>query len=88
VFLVFNEFEELERYRSGQTGQTVNLLAQPSEVRILPSPPRRSHWFGIEFSNCSAGEPQQSHEACGTFEIRELGFWFLEWCSMEARGRE
>ncbi len=28
-----------ERYRSGQTGQTVNLLAQPSEVRILPSPP-------------------------------------------------
>ncbi len=31
---------DLERYRSGQTGQTVNLLAQPSEVRILPSPPR------------------------------------------------
>ena len=35
-----------ERYRSGQTGQTVNLLAMPSEVRILPSPPRRllSRW--------------------------------------------
>ncbi len=30
-----------ERYRSGQTGQTVNLLAMPSEVRILPSPPFR-----------------------------------------------
>ena len=29
-----------ERYRSGQTGQTVNLLVLPSEVRILPSPPR------------------------------------------------
>ena len=25
-------------YRSGQTGQTVNLLAKPSEVRILPPP--------------------------------------------------
>ncbi len=28
-----------ERYPSGQRGQTVNLLAMPSEVRILPSPP-------------------------------------------------
>ncbi len=27
------------RYQSGQMGQTVNLLAQPSEVRILLSPP-------------------------------------------------
>ena len=27
------------RYRSGQTGQTVNLLAMPSKVRILPCPP-------------------------------------------------
>ena len=26
-------------YRSGQTGQTVNLLAMPSKVRILPLPP-------------------------------------------------
>ncbi len=26
------------RYQSGQMGQTVNLLAQPSEVRILLSP--------------------------------------------------
>jgi hypothetical protein len=25
--------------RVGQRGQTVNLLAMPSEVRILPSPP-------------------------------------------------
>ena len=30
---------EPERYPSGQRGQTVNLLAMPSEVRILPSPP-------------------------------------------------
>ena len=28
-----------ERFPSGQRGQTVNLLAMPSEVRILPSPP-------------------------------------------------
>ncbi|MDK2910197.1 MAG: hypothetical protein PWR20_1764 [Bacteroidales bacterium] len=26
------------RFQSGQMGQTVNLLAQPSEVRILLSP--------------------------------------------------
>jgi hypothetical protein len=30
---------EPERFPSGQRGQTVNLLAMPSEVRILPSPP-------------------------------------------------
>ncbi len=29
----------MERFQSGQMGQTVNLLAMPSEVRILPSPP-------------------------------------------------
>ena len=29
-----------ERFPSGQREQTVNLPAQPSEVRILPSPPR------------------------------------------------
>ena len=28
-----------ERFPSGQRGQTVNLLSQTSEVRILPSPP-------------------------------------------------
>ena len=28
-----------ERYPSGQRGQTVNLLAMPTEVRILLSPP-------------------------------------------------
>jgi hypothetical protein len=29
----------MEGFPSGQRGQTVNLLAQPSEVRILPPPP-------------------------------------------------
>ena len=40
IFRGETNLDELERYRSGQTGQTVNLLAQPSEVRILPSPPQ------------------------------------------------
>ncbi len=31
----------MERFPSGQRGQTVNLLAQPSMVRIHPSPPPR-----------------------------------------------
>jgi hypothetical protein len=30
-----------ERFPSGQREQTVNLPAQPSEVRILPSPPAK-----------------------------------------------
>ena len=34
-----NEDLASERFPSGQRGQTVNLLAMPSEVRILPSPP-------------------------------------------------
>ena len=29
----------MEGFPSGQRGQTVNLLAKPSEVRILPPPP-------------------------------------------------
>ena len=35
------------RYRSGQTGQTVNLLAKPSQVRILLSPQKLSSKFQI-----------------------------------------
>ena len=34
----------VEGYRSGQTGQTVNLLAMPSQVRILPPPPQLRAW--------------------------------------------
>ncbi len=32
-----------EGFPSGQRDQTVNLTAQPSEVRILPPPPNCSH---------------------------------------------
>ena len=35
-----DRLEVSEGFPSGQRGQTVNLLAQPSEVRILPPPPR------------------------------------------------
>ena len=38
---------EMERFPSGQRGQTVNLLAMPSEVRILPSPPVNSVPFDL-----------------------------------------
>ena len=34
----------MEGYSSGQRGQTVNLLAKPSEVRILPPPP----FYGVQ----------------------------------------
>ena len=35
-----------EGFPSGQRGQTVNLLAQPSEVRILPPPPAYTRAWG------------------------------------------
>ena len=39
MIYVINTYPELlEGYSSGQRGQTVNLLALPSEVRILPPP--------------------------------------------------
>ena len=39
----------VERYPSGQRGQTVNLLAMPTEVRILLSPPSgvTADWAGV-----------------------------------------
>ncbi len=51
----------MERFPSGQRGQTVNLLAMPSEVRILPSPPGLFGVIeGMEDENLSptgGGEP-------------------------------
>ena len=39
MIYVINTYPEiLEGYSSGQRGQTVNLLALPSQVRILPPP--------------------------------------------------
>jgi hypothetical protein len=37
-------------FRSGQTGQTVNLLATPSKVRILIPPPFLKSPANIEFA--------------------------------------
>lgn len=47
-----------EGYRSGQTGQTVNLMALPSQVRILHSPSSfiNSGWLsggGLFFESCA-----------------------------------
>src|SRR5918912_1039895 len=44
LFDICHIFQDNARFRSegfpsGQRGQTVNLLAQPSKVRILPPPP-------------------------------------------------
>ena len=41
IILELSSFEirDWGRYSSGQRGQTVNLLAMPSKVRILPGPP-------------------------------------------------
>ena len=39
-----------ERYPSGQRGRAVNPLAQPTEVRILPSPPVQGSKFKVQGS--------------------------------------
>ena len=47
MIYVINTYPKiLEGYSSGQRGQTVNLLALPSQVRILP-PPNNSHDAGM-----------------------------------------
>ena len=58
---------DMERYPSGQREQTVNLSAQPSEVRILPSPRKIiSKFAGIaQLARASAFQA----EGCG-FESR------------------
>ena len=38
IMFIFASSMHLGRYQSGQMEQTVNLLASPSEVRILPCP--------------------------------------------------
>ncbi len=40
-FAALSVYDTPGRYQSGQMGQTVNLLAKPSEVRILPSPQKK-----------------------------------------------
>ena len=42
----------LARFPSGQRGQTVNLLAQPSQVRILVSPPFPTQPRGSPPAHC------------------------------------
>ena len=64
------------RFPSGQRGQTVNLLSQTSEVRILPSPPsliraraeRRAN--PANRGNSSAGRAPAFQAGCRGFESR------------------
>ncbi len=42
--------KDMVGFRSGQTGQTVNLLATPSKVRILIPPPLLKSPVNIEFA--------------------------------------
>ncbi len=58
---------KLGRFPSGQRGQTVNLLAQPSEVRTLPSPPVESHGTG---GNSSIGRASAFQAEGRGFEPR------------------
>ena len=47
----------LEGFPSGQRDQTVNLTAQPSEVRILPPPfTLFIQGLGASSASCSAGQ--------------------------------
>ncbi len=56
------------RFPSGQRGQTVNLLAKPSEVQILPSPPQRCGYCGV----CWAGIAQLARASA--FQAEGRGF--------------
>lgn len=81
-FRVFSGFlscgiEFLGGYRSGQTGQTVNLLAMPSQVRIL-HPPLLQVDFSIgEFE---IAEREEMGEMGGLLLFRS---WkWLIWCQL------
>ena len=59
-------------YRSGQTGQTVNLLAQPSEVRILPPPLQETLVSGRARRKSEAGVAQLARASA--FQAEGRGF--------------
>jgi hypothetical protein len=60
-----------EGFPSGQRGQTVNLLAQPSKVRILPPPPEFSASVSAsEWPGFAAALQQGVLCTSGGFEVR------------------
>ena len=66
---------EWERFPSGQRGQTVNLLAMPSEVRILPSPPgfRAVDWLSPSTFFIHLTQIETSAEGLMMRLVRERG---------------
>ena len=66
-------FEVPEGYSSGQRGQTVNLLAKPSEVRILPPPPLRATEVNATLrGEAEFGEAEDSSRKTG---VAPLLYW-------------
>ena len=57
---------EVEGYPSGQRGQTVNLLATPTEVRILPPPPSFARKRAGNLMPPGYGRQAGSSEGCPT----------------------
>lgn len=54
-----------EGFPSGQRDQTVNLTAQPSEVRILPPPPKRIRPGRLDAEGRSIGDcTREGQKAC------------------------
>ena len=74
--MVFGERRFSGRFPSGQRDQTVNLTAQPSEVRILPSPPKdnrpdgEDRRFGLRGGNSSVGRASAFQAEGRGFEPR------------------
>ena len=62
----------MEGFPSGQRGQTVNLLAQPSEVQILPPPPCKVEMVAgtIKRGNSSVGRASAFQAERRGFESR------------------
>jgi hypothetical protein len=71
----------MEEYPSGQRGQTVNLLALPSMVRIHPPPPRRSkrHIACSDFLSKS----ERAHSAAPPFKPQTLCWFAVCWGTVE-----
>jgi hypothetical protein len=70
---IFKFLFAMGRYPSGQRGQTVNLLATPSEVRILLSPPDGVIFFSLPESDASTAGIAQSVRA-SAFQAEGRGF--------------
>jgi len=64
------------RFWSGQTGQTVNLLAQPSKVRILPGP--QIKYSRREFFICMSGMYENRWFDCTNERIKRKFTFFFE----------